>query len=198
MRAKLQAMDDLRRNKALTAAARLVGLEIFSRVNKASKCAWPSEETIADCLGIVDRTVRRAIKQLIEASEISVMRRGRSNVYFPTFVDRMEDNMSGVNGSTTPDNFDTDTGQKQHATPDKNDPLILKENSVMNSVGVCGEKRERQARRQQAENAIAEIVGRDCLAEAPVEEVEALCFRWPDIEEVELTEFKLKYAATGR
>src|SRR5689334_9279179 len=93
-RARLQAMDDLRRNGQLTAAARLVGLEIFACVNRVSGCAFPAEETIAKRLGISGRIVRTAIAQLRAAGCIKVMRRGRSNLYFPTF--RIEEKISGI------------------------------------------------------------------------------------------------------
>ena len=82
-----QAADNLRHDGSLTATARLVGLEIFSFVNKVSGTAWPAEETIADRLGITARTVRTAIKQLKAAGYISVVRRDRSNMYFPMFID---------------------------------------------------------------------------------------------------------------
>ena len=87
-RARLRAADDLRRNRQLTAAARLVGLEILACMNRVSRCAFPAEETIARRLGITGRTVRTAIGQLRAAGYIKVMRRGRSNVYFPAFLDQ--------------------------------------------------------------------------------------------------------------
>jgi DNA-binding FadR family transcriptional regulator len=69
-RARLQAADELRRDGKLSAAARLVGLEIFSYVNQASGEAFPSQGTIARRLGITDRAVRTAVKQLADAGRI--------------------------------------------------------------------------------------------------------------------------------
>jgi len=118
-RARLQAADELRRDGKLSAAARLVGLEIFSYVNQASGEAFPSEATIARRLGITDRTVRTAVKQLADAGRINVTRRrGRNNLYSPTFI--AQEKISGVGtprSSGTPEKFDADPGKKQQGTP---------------------------------------------------------------------------------
>jgi Helix-turn-helix domain len=198
-RARLQAGDDLRRKGKLTAAARLVGLEIFNCVNRVSGGAWPSQKTIADRLGIDDRTVRRAIKQLKAAGCIRVMhRRGCSNVYFPLFVDRTEDILSGVEPRPTEDKSSSDPGQNVPRTPDKNDPLTLSSNPVRtpSTEAAAEEKRKRslaRASRQKAENEIAEVIGWHCTTEIPREEFEDLCRRWPDVDAAELFELKQKY-----
>jgi biotin operon repressor len=205
-RARLQAGDDLRRNGKLSAAARLVGLEIFNCVNKVTGGAWPSQETIADRLGIDDRTVRRAIKQLKAAGCIKVMRRrGRSNVYFPLFVDRTEDILSGVEPRPTEDNLSSDPGQKVPVTPDKNDPLTLVSNPVRTpSTEPATDKkraqREKLKARQKAENEIADLIGWACLQEIPSELVEDLCSRWlsGDVDQAELFDLKQKYDQRAR
>jgi hypothetical protein len=87
MRAKLQALDNLRRDGRLSPSARLVGWEIFSRTNRFSGRAFPSEETIAKCLSIGKRTVRIAIKELAAYGHMTVDRRqGCHNEYIPPFV----------------------------------------------------------------------------------------------------------------
>jgi len=205
-RARLQAGDDLRRKGKLTAAARLVGLEIFNCVNRVSGGAWPSQKTIADRLGIDDRTVRRAIKQLKAAGCIRVMhRRGCSNVYFPLFVDRTEDILSGVEPRPTEDNLSSDPGQNVPGTPDKNDPLTLLSNPVRTpSTEVATDKkraqREKLKARQKAENEIANVIGWSCLQEIPAELVEDLCSRWlnGNLDKTELFELKQKYDPRAR
>jgi ribosomal protein S25 len=205
-RARLQAGDDLRRNGKLTAAARLVGLEIFNYVNKVSGAAWPGEETIADRLGITGRTVRTAIKQLVAAGCIKVMRRrGRSNVYFPVFADRTAENISGVEGAPKEEKFSVDPGKKQPLTPEKNDPLTPSSNPgrTPSTEAAAEEKRKKRlarASRQKAENEIADMIGWHCTTEIPREEFEDLCRRWPDVDAAELFELKQKYeppAAVG-
>jgi hypothetical protein len=206
-RARLQAADDLRRNGNLSAAARLVGLEIFSHVNRISGCAFPSEDTIAGRLGIDVRTVRRAIPQLVAAGCFKVMpRRGRSNVYFPPFVDRTEDILSGVEPSPTEDKLSSDRGQKRLGTEDKNSPLTLSSNSGRTLSEAATDKkrtlREKLKARQKAENEIADLIGWSCLQEIPPELVEDLCRRWlsGDVDKAELFELKQKYeppAAVG-
>jgi len=204
--ARLWAMDDLRRTGNLSAATRLVGLEIFSCANRINGAAWPSEKTIASRLGLSVRTVRTAINQL-QPSYIEVMRRGRNNVYYPSFrmfVDQMGEKISGVEEAATPEKFSTDTGKKQQATPAKNDPLNLKVNPGRSpSTEAATEERKiaqrnKRKARQKAENEIADVVGRECLAEAPVDEVEDLCRRWPDVNAAELFEFKQKYGPRTR
>jgi biotin operon repressor len=204
-----QAADNLRHDGSLTATARLVGLEIFSFVSKVSGTAWPAEETIADRLGITARTVRTAIKQLKAAGYISVVRRGRSNMYFPMFIDLIEENFSGIEGGssdTSPEKNGADTGKKQHAIPEKNDPLTLLSNPIRtpSSKAAAEERkiaqRNKRKDRQKAENEIADILGWECLAEVPADEVEDLCRCWPNVDQAKLFELKQQYgppAAVG-
>jgi hypothetical protein len=194
-RARLQAADELRRNGNLSAAARLVGWEILSCVNRVSGCAYPSEETIADRLGITGRTVRTAIKQLRTARCIQVTRLGRRNVYFPTFVDGIEENISPIETAVTPEKFDRNTGKKRHRIPEKNNPLTLLSNPVrtLSTEVAAEEKRKKRKARQKTECEIAEVIGWECVTEIPQEEFEDLCRRWPDVDAAELFEVKEKY-----
>jgi biotin operon repressor len=125
-RARLQAADELRRDGKLSAAARLVGLEIFSYVNQASGGAFPSQATIARRLGITERTVRTAVKQLVDAGHINVRRRrGRNNLYWPAFIKQTQEKISRVGtprSSGTPEKFDADPGKKQQGTSEKKTP----------------------------------------------------------------------------
>jgi hypothetical protein len=224
-RARLRAMDDLRRNKQLSIAIRLVGLEILWAANKVSGFAFAGEETIANKLGITTRTVRTAVKALAAAGVTKVMRRGRHNVYFPGFVERIEENISGIAGGpaqssvrahASPENFDVDTGKKEHATPEKNNPLTLEgkpgrtpsTKEAADEARKAVEKKRRSQRdklkaRQEAENEIANAIGWPCVQEIPPELFEDLCRRWQDggIDMAELFELKQKYqptAAAGR
>src|SRR5262245_29173414 len=126
LRARLQAADELRRDGKLSAAARLVRLEIFSYVNEASGEAFPSEGTIARRLGLTDRTVRTAAKKLADAGRIKVTRRpGRSNLYSPAFIKQTQEKISGVGAprsSGTPEKFDADPGKEQQGTSEKKRP----------------------------------------------------------------------------
>jgi hypothetical protein len=202
-RARLRAADDLRRNGQLTATARLVGLEILACVNRVSGCAFPAEETIARQLGITGRTVRTAIGQLRAAGCIKVMRRGRSNLYFPAFLDRIGEHICPVTEPALPpiaENFGEDTGKKQPATPEKNNPLTLLSNPIRTlatqtaaSLASADMLHSLAKARQRAENEIAKIIGWPCLLEAPLTEAEDLCRRWPNIDRVELLEFKRKH-----
>src|SRR5262249_13469727 len=168
LRARLQAADELRRDGKLSAAARLVGLEIFSYVNEASGEAFPSEATIARRLGITDRTVRTAVKQLADAGRIKVTRRpGRNNLYSPAFIKQRQEKISGVGtprSPGTPAKFDADPGKKQQGTPEKNDPLTLVLNPIRTLRGSLATAPPRGALRspqacQKTENEIAEALG---------------------------------------
>src|SRR5215475_8372278 len=120
LRTRLQAADELRRDAKLSPAARLVGLEIFSYVNQASGEAFPSEATIARRLGITDRTVRTAVKQLADAGHMNVTRRrGPSKLYSPAFIKQTQEKISGVGtprSSGTPEKFDARPGKEQQGT----------------------------------------------------------------------------------
>jgi hypothetical protein len=224
-RAQLRAGHDLRRNAQFSVSARLIGLEILSCVNKISGCAFPSEETIARRLGITERSVRTGIKQLKAAGWHKVMRHGRSNMYFPNFFDRIEEIISGIDKAAvekaaeppTAENFDANTGKKQHATPEKNDPLTLSSNPVRTLASeVAGDEarkavekkrcpqRDKLKARQEAENKIADVIGWPCVQEIPREAFEDLCCRWQrgEVDLAELVELERKYkptaAAAGR
>jgi DNA-binding transcriptional ArsR family regulator len=200
-RARLQAGDELRRDAKLSPAARLVGLEIFSYVNQASGEAFPSEATIARCLGITERTVRTAVKKLADAGRIKVRRRGRNNVYSPVLIKHTQEKLSGVGpsqSSGTREKCDADLGKKQQGTPEKNDPLTLLINPIrtlrrsLATAPPTGALRSRQAS-QKTENEIAEALGWHWFMALPLAEVEDLRKRWP-VEETKLLELKRKYA----
>jgi len=88
-RQRLAAMDRLRRDGRLTPSARLVGLEIYARVNRTSIDAWPAESTIATDVHIDIKTVKRAISALEKYGYFEIVRkRGVSNRYRPTFEGR--------------------------------------------------------------------------------------------------------------
>jgi DNA-binding transcriptional ArsR family regulator len=203
LRARLQSADELRRDGKLSAAARLVGLEIFSYVNQASGEAFPSEATIARRLGLTDRTVRTAVKKLADAGRIKVTRRlGRSNLYSPAFIKQTQEKISGVGTPRsfgTPEKFDADPGKEQQGTPEKNDPLTLLFNPIrtlgrsLATAPPTGALRSRQAC-QKADNEIAEALGFRCLMAVPIAEAKDLRKRWPNVEETELLELKRKYA----
>jgi Helix-turn-helix domain len=214
-RARLRAMDDLRRNKQLSIAIRLVGLEILWAANKVSGFAFAREETIANKLGITTRTVRTAVKALKAAGVTKVMRRGRHNVYFPAFVERIEENISGIAGGpaqscasvrahASPENFGADTGKKQHGTPEKNNPLTLEGKpgrtpSTKEAAEKNRTRRDKLKARQEAENEIANAIGWPCVQEIPPEQFEDLCRRWQDggLDMAELFELKQKYGPTA-
>jgi hypothetical protein len=115
-RLRLAAMDRLRRDKRLTPAARLVGLEILSRVNRTSLDAWPSERTIAACLGVEIKTVKRAIHALEENRYFEIARsRGGSNRYRPIFL-------AGTTGAENVPSAASELGDKIPTGGDKNGP----------------------------------------------------------------------------
>jgi len=214
-------MDDLRRDKELSIATRMVGLEIFSCTNRRSGYAFPSEVTIAHRLGITDRWVRTAVKQLAAAGYIKLTRRcGRSNVYSPAFIERnqkptgktpelssgvTQEDTSGVGtssdnpGTTIPQTPELSSGDPGTAVPPNS---VL--NPIINSWGSLatappkGALRSPQARKQQeTENEIANALGWLTFTAMPPDEAEDLRKRWPNVGETERLELKRKYAPTA-
>jgi DNA-binding MarR family transcriptional regulator len=118
-RRRLAAMDSLRQDSRLTPAARLVGLEIFARVNRTSLDAWPAESTIAAALGIEIKTVKRAIAALEKSRYFEIARRrGESNRYRPNFVVRT----TGAENVPSPQSEPEDkipTGGGKNGPPDR-------------------------------------------------------------------------------
>ena len=209
-RARLQALDELRRDRELSIATRLVGWEIFCCANRRSGCAFPSEQTIAHRLKIDERSVRRAIKQLAAMNYIKVTRRGRNNVYFPTLTERKPEHMSGIKQDNmsaidaqppTPDICDTNTGHLCGNTGHRCrsnsvlTPVITLTEGSLATVPLKGALRSPQARKQQeTENEIANALGWQTFMAIPKREADELRKRWPNVEETELLELKRKYA----
>jgi hypothetical protein len=104
-------------DKNLSAATRLVGIYIADRINTKRGYAWPPQEQIASDLGIDERTVRRAVKDL--ASYFGIDRSQRQHEYHP-----MPDTLSAIAADDT-GHFCSDTGQKCTSIPDKNVPPSL-------------------------------------------------------------------------
>jgi hypothetical protein len=96
-RARLDFFDRLRRDIRLSAATRLVGLEIGSYLNSVSGEAFPSNDTLAAVLNLSPDTISVAIKELGK-EWYTVERRpcpkGRKNYFRPCFscgLEREED-----------------------------------------------------------------------------------------------------------
>ena len=73
-----KAAEALNRHPELTPAARRVGLELLSHVDRATGTAWPSEARMAAALGYDVRTVRRGKAELLKLKLLSWKRRGTS------------------------------------------------------------------------------------------------------------------------
>jgi hypothetical protein len=63
-RARMHLQDDLLCETRLSAAARLVGIELLRRVNRAVGYAWPGNGVVATRLGFTRRTVINAVLDL--------------------------------------------------------------------------------------------------------------------------------------
>jgi Helix-turn-helix domain len=105
-------------DKSLSASVRLVGWYITDHIHTERGFAWPPQEQIAADLGIDERTVRRAVKEL--TPHLAIDRSQRQHEY------RMAtpDNLSAIKPSDT-GHFCSDTGQKCTSIPDKNVPPSL-------------------------------------------------------------------------
>jgi Helix-turn-helix domain len=66
--------------------ARIVGYEIADLIHVRSIDAWPSQEWLAQQLGIGIRTVRRAVAELVKAEWFTVEMDGRSWRYVPSEI----------------------------------------------------------------------------------------------------------------
>jgi hypothetical protein len=111
---KLNLANRIKFDKNLSPATRLVGCYIADHVNKWKGYAWPPQEKIASDLGIDERTVRRAVKDL--ASYFGINRSQRQHEYHP-----IPDKLSAITSDDT-GHFCSDTGQKCTPKPDKDVP----------------------------------------------------------------------------
>ena len=82
--------DELLHDPRLSAAARLVGIELLRCVNRAVGYAWPGREFVAMQLAFTVPTVRNSVKDLERLGYFSVERNvdGRTSHYWPRFIER--------------------------------------------------------------------------------------------------------------
>jgi DNA-binding GntR family transcriptional regulator len=74
--------NDVLLDATLTPAARAAYAMLASYAWRGAEC-WPGQETLAEDLGVDDRTVRRYLAELVERGLVERTRRGRgrTNVY---------------------------------------------------------------------------------------------------------------------
>jgi hypothetical protein len=126
-KAKFDLANRIRADIELTPSTRLVGLYIADHINTKRGYAWCTQEQIAAGLGIDERTVRRAIKDLDRY--FAVNRSCRAHEYRIV----TPDNLSTIAPNDT-GHFCSDTGQKCTSIPDKNVTPSL-ENLLTSSKG---------------------------------------------------------------
>jgi Helix-turn-helix domain len=117
-KAKFDLANRIRVDIALTPSTRLVGLYIADHINTKRGYAWCTQEQIAAALGIDERTVRRAIKDLDR--HFAVDRSHRAHEYRIA----TPDNLSAIAPNDT-GHFCSDTGHFCTSIPDKNVPPSL-------------------------------------------------------------------------
>jgi hypothetical protein len=84
-RLRLEAMDQVRCDRRLSASIRAVGGELFSLAEFRLGYAYPSEAYLVEKLHLSVRTVKTAVKALAAAGYFEVEKRGRNNIYRPIF-----------------------------------------------------------------------------------------------------------------
>jgi hypothetical protein len=85
---KAELKDAIMRDARLTPSQRLIGYGIADRLNFKTGYAWPAQDTIAEKIGCVKRTVQRATDLLADGETGLWFRReldGRNYCYFPRF-----------------------------------------------------------------------------------------------------------------
>lgn len=82
-KARTMWMDRLNRRKDITANEYRVATYIAFRMNGVEQCSWPSQETIADDLGLSRETVNRITRSLKQKGVLTIEggKTGTSNVY---------------------------------------------------------------------------------------------------------------------
>lgn len=144
-REKVKFKAAIVRDKRLTDAQRRIGYELADKVNFKTGYAWPSQEWLAEKVGLNERTVRRATAALCDEKSGWFRREfdNKSYCYFPRF-DQLNDPAPPVEN----------TGHLERQIPDiQRAPNVrlysLGEPSIKeNSGGACGEAIERPALRE--------------------------------------------------
>ncbi|WKA31583.1 helix-turn-helix domain-containing protein [Bradyrhizobium roseum] len=83
---KLALADRIRHDGRLSSSIRLIGAEICSLTNFRTGYSWAPQKYLSEKLSVTDRTIKRAIVELVAAGYLVVERVGRSNRYRPNFA----------------------------------------------------------------------------------------------------------------
>ncbi len=142
-RRKYEWLEAVMHDGRLSASARLVAYEIARHLNKVTGDAWPSQQTIADLLGLGLRTVERAVAEL--EGKNSNGNNGLPKVYMVSAIDRRSKsyipcfniigtpaNLAGeipAKSDEIPAKMAGDTRQKGGSIPAKKGGLSLLNNS---------------------------------------------------------------------
>jgi alkylated DNA nucleotide flippase Atl1 len=111
-------MDMVWKHSQATRLDKFVLLAIAKTYNKG-KGSYPSQARLAEMTGIADaRGIRRSLQRLMKLGELEWLRgsnqKGKSNVYFITFIENEPTKMTAVND------------QNDRLTSDQIDPLLYK------------------------------------------------------------------------
>jgi hypothetical protein len=140
-RARMQMQDRLLRDGRLSSSARLVGVYLLGRVNRATGCAWPASNTVAADLHVSLRTVKNATAKLDRLEYFRIERnvRGGSNHYFPRF-ERSANSAPLSSAETSGAEKTSEESKKEHARGAENVPQSLLKNSLRTPSTDCRSK----------------------------------------------------------
>jgi len=102
---KLDLLDRMSTDRRLSATDFRVAYRLLSYMNAESGACFPKQETIADDVGVTDRTIRHSLVNLRACGWLKIEERqlpngrGKSNFYL--FEDATVGNAVPVNGATT-------------------------------------------------------------------------------------------------
>ena len=105
-------------DRALPPAAFKLAYIISQHINRGSHCAWPSQATLAEAMGIKsDRSVRRLVEALVANGHLITTQRRQSSLVYRLAQDRTELSGLGSAGETN----EEQSGHDDRLRPDKND-----------------------------------------------------------------------------
>jgi len=91
-------MEDVR----LSSKARFLLVLICGYLGKDCKACWASQARLAKLVGCEIKTLRRCIKELVQAGLLKVGKRGRSNTYEPIWPVEPLIDVRGIGGENHP------------------------------------------------------------------------------------------------
>jgi hypothetical protein len=146
-------------DRSLPPAAFKLAYAISQHINRHSRTAWPSQETLAAAIGVPEgehaaRTVRRLLKVLVDGGHLLTTRRKQNSLLYRLAQDRTElsyqEEQDEDEAGSRPDISDRSTDQDRTFLPSRPDNSVRQDRTELSAKPLNeplkNQEREKRAR----------------------------------------------------